>query len=307
MIVKTIDANFNEVLETNCVACIGYFDGLHKGHQLLFEQVFKLADNTMKKACICFDQDPHALFYKERKFCYITPNQDRLNKLNALGFDVCYLLRFNETMANLSVTQFNTLLERMNIKHLVCGMDFHYASKGVGNINTLMQSNISIHVLDLLEINNKKISSSGIEQNLIEGNIREANEALGYKYSIQGVVVHGSNVGNNKLGFPTANIEVLEAYIIPKQGVYKGYVGIQGIAYLTMINIGHNPTMNYKNELSIEAHIIDFDAVIYGETVEVTFEHFIREEKTFRTIDDLIYQLQQDVIFVKREGENYES
>lgn len=301
MIIKHVDAFYNECLDEDYIACIGYFDGLHKGHQLLFDTVFSLVESNTKSACICFDKDPYTLFHKDYNGVYLTPDKHRLQELEQLGFDVCFLLTFDTNMASLSIAKFNELLIKLNIKQLVCGDDFHYAYKGEGNIHTLKESGIIIHRVPLLKIDDVKVSSSIIEQQILNGDIEKANVGLGYVYEIRGTVIHGANVGEKKLGFPTANLFLKENYIIPKKGVYGGSVQIDNDVFFAMINVGNNPTMNYKEEISVEAHLLDFNKDIYGQEITVLFESFIRDEQKFESIEALVQQLELDVSYVRGE------
>ncbi len=291
-----VDTLFNIELEQEYVACIGYFDGLHLGHQQLFKETKKMSQQLrLQSACICFDEDPHTLLYPTKTFSYLTPMKQRLKRLNQYGFDVCFLLRFNQQMSNLTIDEFHRLLSKLHVKHIVCGQDFRYGKNASGNIDTFQHSDFIVHSQDLLLDHDKKISSSMIEQHLLAANIEQANQELGYAYTISGTVIHGAKLGSSQLGFPTANLECEEAYIIPKIGVYEGVVEHAGMRYSAMINIGHNPTMNYTSTLSIEAHILDFDKEIYGEHINISFISYLRDEKKFTSIQELIVQLQNDI------------
>ena len=133
----------------------------------------------------------------------------------------------------------------------------------------------------------------------LSGNMDEVSKLLGTDYQISGTVVHGRHIGT-ALGFPTANIDYLSEYIVPACGVYAGQVIVKGKKHLAMINVGHNPTVNYRNDISIEAHILDFDEDIYGCSIRVIFHSFLRSEKKFASKGNLIMQLEQDAAHVRR-------
>lgn len=282
------------------VACIGYFDGLHIGHQKLIDDVLKHANELdIIPACICFDNDPWVVMHKSEDTSQLTPLSKRLSLLEERGIKRCFLLHFDEEMCKLSSASFIKMLEDMHIKTLICGNDFRFAHKGEGNVETLKTGNFEVLIHDHILYHGHKISSSVIENNIKTGNIEDANKQLGYPYCIEGSVIHGNKVGNSKLGFPTANIKLNEEYVLPKQGVYAGLVKIRNQFYLSMINIGYNPTMNLLDKISIEAHILDFEEQIYDEEISVYFYAYLRDEMKFETTEALIEQLHKDLDMVR--------
>ena len=128
---------------------------------------------------------------------------------------------------------------------------------------------------------------------------------LGYRFRISGIVVHGRHQGH-AIGFPTANVQYDSEYLLPKSGVYAGYVVFDNKRYEAMINLGHNPTFNYRNDMSLEAHILDFNQELYGRYVGVEFVRFIRDEKRFNSKGNLIMQLEQDILNTKKILKEYE-
>lgn len=295
-----ITANQPIIVDKKSVAAIGYFDGIHKGHQALIEEVLKQAGNLYVSSVICFDNDPHLLLHKVNSPRYITPHNERLSVLKAMGIQRCFLLHFDEIMMNMSKERFiHDILDNLSLKALICGEDFRFAIHGEGNIHTLSNQSFILKVIKEKRYLNHKISSSAIEILINEGKMQECFEQLGRFYSIKGTIIHGSNVGGNQLGFPTANLQMNENYIIPKRGVYAGSVQIKENYYKAMINVGNNPTMNYQMNTSIEAHIIDFNEDIYGDDITFYFHDYMRDEKKFNTTEALIEQLNIDVNYVK--------
>lgn len=282
------------------VACIGYFDGIHKGHQALIETTLKLAGDKHIPSVICFDKDPHLLLHKVKEPRYITPYEERLHVLASYGIKRCFLLHFDEAMMRMDKEYFiKYILEQLHLKALVCGEDFRFAYEGKGNCDSLLNRSFQLHIVSEKRYHNQKISSSTIEQFIMEGKMQEVYEQLGRYYAIKGHVIHGAHVGSTKLGFPTANLKMEENYIIPKKGVYYGSVHVNDKTYKAMINVGNNPTMNYQRNTSIEAHIIDFDENIYGQKIIFYFHVFMREEKKFHSLDELIEQLEKDIAYVR--------
>lgn len=287
-------------IEGKHVACIGYFDGIHKGHMALIKETVKLADNMYIPAVICFDNDPHVIMHKISEPRYITPHHERLRILESCGIKRCFLLHFDEDMMCMSKNDFiDKILNNLNLHTIICGEDFRFAYRGEGNIETLKNQKFQLNVISEKKYQNTKISSSTIERLIEDGNMNECYEQLGRFYCIKGTVIHGAHVGSTKLGFPTANLQMDENYLIPKKGVYAGSVRIGDETYKAMINVGNNPTMNYQMNTSIEAHIIDFDRDIYGQNITFYFHDYMREEKKFNCLEELIEQLKYDIQFVR--------
>lgn len=281
------------------IACIGYFDGIHKGHAALIHKVKELCHQEVP-SIICFDNDPWIIMNKIKDAQYITPFSARMELLYQMGIQRCFLLHFDESMMHLSSNDFiHQVLEPLNLKGLVCGDDFHFGFCGKGTIHDLSKATFPLHVIPKLCNDGKKISSTHIEQLLRNGNTRKAYQELGRYYAIKGTVVHGSHVGGPLLGFPTANMIPKENYIIPKHGVYSGAIKYRNRLYKAMINVGHNPTMNFQENTSLEAYILDFDQTIYGEEIVFYFYDYLRDEKKFSNIAELKEQLKTDVQHVR--------
>ncbi|MCF0106063.1 MAG: adenylyltransferase/cytidyltransferase family protein, partial [Holdemanella sp.] len=205
------------ILHNDVCACIGYFDGIHKGHQQLIHKCMEISkEKHIKSSMITFDPDPYALFHPELKIEHITPLKDRIELAKAFGMDYVYILNFSKEMASLDVQSFHTLLNDLKVMHLVCGFDFKYASKNSGNIETLKNQSFGLTIIDSINDEYAKISSSRIEPIIKEGNILKANQLLGYIYSISGIVVHGFKRGTTILQVPTANLSYTDEYVLPK-------------------------------------------------------------------------------------------
>lgn len=285
-------------------ACIGYFDGIHKGHVQLIEKCLSKAKNKqVKSAFITFDPDPWTIFHKDMTLQHLTTLQDKYQIIASYGIDIFYEIHFTKEFASFSVDQFHKFLYSIGIRSLVCGFDFRYAFKNSGDIHTLKaQSYFDVDVIDSVNLENAKISTSRIEPLIEKGEVKKANDLLGYIYSIQGVIEHGFRRGTDLLKIPTANLKVDPEYIIPRTGVYAGYVKIQNKFHKAMINVGKNPTFDNKDQ-TIEAHIIDFDEDIYDQKARFYFYDLIREEMKFASFEDLKNQLHQDVETTRHELE----
>jgi len=294
---KVLYYNLKEEFQmtTPMVACIGYFDGLHLGHQKLIETTKKLAQAQNVDSClISFVPDPLKVILKLETVKHINSLEERIEIIKEFGIDKLILLEFDQQMANLSVLEFsNLILKKLHLQTLVVGFDFKYAKNKSGNYQTLVRDN-DFNIIEIPEVKylNEKISTTRIIKCLNNRQIEEANKMLNYHYFIQGVVISGHQKGRT-IGFPTCILKVSKEVIIPKEGIYIGYVKYQNQYFKAMINIGHNPTFNYVNQLSIEAHILDFNQNIYGENLIIYFNQFISPEAKYADVNDLIKALEE--------------
>lgn len=298
----------NNIPRIPMYACIGYFDGMHRGHQaLLAKTVAKAKEIGCEATMITFDPDPWVTIKGMQDVKHITTVRERINKAVSLGMQNIVVLKFTKEMADLSPEDFITkVLGKLNLQGLVCGFDFHYGKMGSGNTETLKRdASYEVDVVGEIDDELGKISSTRISQCIVDGDMEQAAEMLGSYYSIEGVVVHGRHIGT-EIGFPTANISYSDEYLLPKPGVYACIAHINGKRYRAMANLGHNPTFNYRQALSLEVYLLDFDGDIYERTIRVDFLHFMREEVTFKSKNNLILQLEQDVRDVRQLIENYE-
>ncbi len=275
-------------------ACIGYFDGLHIGHMGLVRNVVQLAAQTgLTPALITFDPDPWVTLRGMHDVPHLTSMSDRQRLAEKAGIQMFIILDFTEAMAQLEVDAFHAMLSQMHVRHLVCGHDFHYGRYGAGSPRTLMeQQDFAISVIEPITFDGVRISSSRIEQLIKEGEVEMASRLLGRFYFIRGKVAHGYQRGR-RMRFPTANLQLEDAYLLPGKGVYAGSVEVEGKRWPAMINVGQNPTFA-NDALSIEANIFDFEDNIYGMPVVFRFIRFIREEKRFDSGEELIWQLKSD-------------
>lgn len=282
--------------KTPMVACIGYFDGLHVGHQKLLEKTRELGEKYhCETAMITFEPDPWVIIKGATNVKHISTMRQRINKAVSLGMDNIVFLEFTRDMSSLPPIDFmNKILGNLNLQGLVCGFDFHFGYKGSGNVQFLQDNApYEICVVAAVEDEQGKISSTRITKYIEQGHMEEANRLLGSPFCMEGKVIHGKKRGTD-MGFPTANVQVSDEYIIPKNGVYAGKIHVGRKSYGCMINIGLNPTFHDVDAISLEANIFDFHEDIYGQVVSVDFLKFIRPEKQFRSKSNLVMQLEQD-------------
>ncbi|WP_010301385.1 bifunctional riboflavin kinase/FAD synthetase [Kurthia senegalensis] len=280
---------------------LGFFDGVHRGHQKVIQAAKEVADRTNTKlAVMTFDPHPSlVLGGRKDPIFYITPLQQKVEILEQLGVDTLFVVRFTSDFAKLSPEKFYELfIKNLNVKHVTAGFDYTFGSRGSGTMDVmqvLCGSSVSVQVVEKLEDGDDKVSSTRIRGLLKEGDMEEVQSLLGRPYQTPGVVVHGDKRGR-QIGFPTANIQVPEGTFIPANGVYVVKIRVQDEWYEGMCNIGYKPTFKNPDEkqLTIEVNIFEFENNIYGEEVVVDWYKRIRDEKKFDGVDGLIAQLTAD-------------
>lgn len=291
---------FDEYLEKYnypLVATIGSFDGIHLGHQELIKETVKISiRKKLKSAVITFDPHPLTITNKT-KHLNISTISDKFNMIEKFNIDFLIIIKFDEIFSKISKNDFvNKYLLNINVKDVVVGSDFKFGYKGEGKafeISTLSNNLITTKIIKIIKVDNEKIGSSKIIKLLNEGNIEQVNNLLGYNYSFSGYVIKGKQIGRT-IGFPTANINNDDVKKMLKTGVYGVNVYYNDNVYLGMMNIGHNPTCNFTNDLSIEINLFDVNKDLYNQTLKIEVFCFIRDELKFNNVDELIAQLEKD-------------
>lgn len=282
------------------VAAIGFFDGIHKGHQKVITTAIERANKEGKQsAVISFHPHPSVVLKKSTEDVrYITTIEEKAEILKQMGVDQFYIITFNKELSQLTPQQFiDHFIVGLNITHLVAGFDYTFGHKGAGNmenIGTMSNNHFTTTVIKKIENSNEKVSSTRIRKLLDEGLVHEIYSLLGRYYETTGVVIHGDNRGGSQLGFPTANIDVSKDKHLPKKGVYAVKVKLQNEVFNGMANLGLVPTFENRTEPKLEVNIFDFNRDIYGETLTVQFHKFVREEKKFSGLEEIVQQLKND-------------
>ena len=284
----------------NPVLTIGNFDGVHRGHLVLFDRVKKLAGDIRGQSVVMtFEPHPIKVVKPGNGPKLITPVEQKLKLIDAAGIDVILCLPFNREFAAISAHDFvqDLLVKKIGVKEIVVGYDYNFGSGRQGNIDLLRKMGndlgFNIHVVDPIHLNNTLVSSTSIRNLVQEGNISEAKRLLGRDYQISGVVKTGMGRGGRELGFPTANLTPVDE-LIPKKGVYAVKAYINDVEYNGVCNIGVNPTFG-GTSLSIETYILDFSRYIVGEKFTIKFISRLRDEETFKSRDELARQIEKDV------------
>lgn len=273
---------------------MGNFDGLHLGHQQLIERVLSYKDT--KHAVMTFDPHPSSVLRKQ-PFRTLTQKDDKVNLFARYPLDYVFVVPFNQEFSELTVLGFVDFLRGINVKRLVIGRDARFGYRGEGTIADLKKY-FFVDVVDDLVYNHTRVSTTYIKDFLSIGDLGSARKLLNRHYDIKGLVVHGNKIGH-KLGYPTANIDYGN-YYLPKSGVYYVKIGLSGKWYHAMANIGNNPTLNFSFEKRLEIHILDFKQNIYGKVIDIVFMHYLRNEMKFRNRKELIDQLKNDEIAIRK-------
>lgn len=281
------------------VMALGFFDGVHLGHQEVIKTAEKKADEWgYQSAVMTFDPHPSIVLSKEKKeAAYITPIHQKIKHMEELGVDVLYIVKFDQDFADLSPQEFvDQYLIGLNVKHVVAGFDYSYGKFGAGKMESLSLyargEFTQTTIAPMLNVD-EKISSTRVRELIAKGQVAEIPQILGRPYLVDGIVVHGDNRGR-QIGFPTANVQVSEGYLLPPVGVYGVRMKVSDTWYEGMCNVGYNPTFTDSRNLKVEVYILDFQQSIYGEYVEIQWYFHIRDEKKFDGIEALVKQLTFD-------------
>jgi riboflavin kinase/FMN adenylyltransferase len=285
----------------NPVLTIGNFDGVHKGHLVLFDLVKERAGSIGGQSVVMtFEPHPTKVTNPHNTPPLITPIQQKLELLAKAGMDMIFCFPFTEQFAAISAEDFvrDILVEGISVKEIVVGYDYTFGRGREGNTSFLKEMGnrfgFRVHVVDPVHLGSTLVSSTSIRNLVQEGRLREARGLLGRDYQICGTVVRGQNRGGRLLGYPTANLRPIDE-LTPKTGVYIVEVLVGDRSFKGLTNIGYNPTFG-KNPFSVETHILDFSEDLVGKTIRVNFIERLRDEKTFETINQLAEQIGRDVL-----------
>ncbi|MGP1436170.1 MAG: bifunctional riboflavin kinase/FAD synthetase [Phocaeicola sp.] len=282
------------------VGTIGFFDGVHRGHCFLLDQVRNLAkERQLDSSVITFEVHPRKVLQSDYQPELLTTPEEKYDLLAVTGVQHCIWMQFSKELSLLSAFDFMKLLhEKYHISALVIGYDHrfgHNRSEGFEDYYRYGQE-LKMEVVCAKEFDSEgtAISSSVIRKLLKEGKITQANKHLGYNYFLTGTVVEGRQIGRG-MGFPTANIQLNNSdKLIPGDGVYASYVYLNDRKYKGMLNIGNRPTIQNGKDRSIEVNILDFSGEIYRQPLRVELVKYLREERKYPDISGLVEQMKKD-------------
>ena len=296
---QTIFLNETYSGNKDCVATIGFFDGVHQGHRFLMERLkAKAKERGMQSMAITFERHPRQVVQGGWKPELLTQLHEKLKLLKATGIDTVVVLRFNRQMAALSAREFMELMyDRLGVRLLLTGYDNrfgHDRNEGFEDYQRYGQA-LGIEVLcgDALTIGQQNVSSSCVRQLLKEGKVEEAARCLGRPYSIGGQVVHGEQIGRT-IGFPTANLQPDDDALIPQDGVYAVMVDLDnGSRHQGIMNIGTRPTFNGTGR-TLETNLLEPVGDLYDQQLNIHFIARLRDEQQFPSAEALAAQIMKD-------------
>ena len=292
----------NAIVDSPIVLALGFFDGVHRGHQEVIKRAIEKGKSLgVKVAVMTFDRHPKIIFQNidGEKFKYLTMLDEKLEHFKNLGVDIAYVVKFDENLAYLSPQDFiDKYVVGLHAVCVVAGQDYTYGKHDIANMDTISdfaKGRFEIITVDHLQRNDQKISSTQIRKDLDSGNVEAANLLLGYQYENHGTVEHGFKRGR-KIGFPTLNVSIPKNERILGEGVYAVKVKIDkdNLWYEGMASIGHNETFGDDLERTVEINLFNFDKSVYGEKVIVKWYKFLREMVKFDSVEELIDQLNKD-------------
>lgn len=285
----------------NAVITIGTFDGVHRGHRKILQEVVKHAKKIDGESIvITFDPHPRKLLFPDQSLRLLTPLEEKLELITETGIQHIVVAPFTKEFSQLTAKEYvaNFLVRYFHPSAIVIGYDHHFGNDRSGNI-TLLRSLENEHSFEVIEIpaqliEEAAVSSTKIRNALLEGKVEEAFRMEGRHYSLRGTVIEGKKLGRT-LGYPTANILPSDPdQLIPALGIYAVRVAYGEKEYGGMLSIGHNPTVTDEKKVHIEVNIFGFDSEIYGDEIVVSFIAFLREEEKFDSLEALKEQLARD-------------
>ena len=281
---------------------IGFFDGLHLGHQQLIRQT--IADARQQEAIaliVTFDRHPNTVVAPNRvpRLIYSLAQKSRV--ISAMGPDVLLLIHFDRALSEQTGEQFTRALARDlgQIRSICVGAGFMFGYKRGGNVDLLKrlgaELKFTVHGVAAVSLDGRAVSSTRIRQAITSGNLDSASQMLGRPYSLSGKVVRGDGLGTS-IGFPTANLDV-DGLVLPPHGVYAAHVVVGGETRRAVLNIGVRPTLGKPQaEVRVETHLVDFHGDLYGQELEAVFGERLRDEKKFASITELRAQIAEDIL-----------
>lgn len=284
------------------VVTLGIFDGVHRGHKILLDQLIRTAkESEGESVVITFSPHPRIVLEKEsHNLTFLTTMDEKTVLFEKEGIDHLVIMDFNSKFSKIPACDFvrDILVGKIGTRHLIVGYDHHFGKSGEGDFDTIRKcselSDFRVEQVQGAKHGNVVISSTSIRTALLEGRLDAANELLGYNYFIKGIIIEGKKIGRS-IGFPTANILTEAHKLIPANGVYAVEVLVEKSTFPGMLSIGTNPTIDSNNRVrSVEVNILNFERDIYGSSITVILRKRLRDENKFDSIDQLTDQMQKD-------------
>ncbi|MDP3207258.1 MAG: bifunctional riboflavin kinase/FAD synthetase, partial [Methylotenera sp.] len=265
-------------LQPPCALAIGNFDGMHSGHQALINQLIQTAETlNLTAAVMTFEPHPREFFTPESAPARLCSLREKLEYFAKTGVERVYVCRFNRRFAKVTAEEFmqTILREALHAEAILVGEDFRFGAMRAGSVVDFVEKKFNLISLPQVSLANARVSSTRVRSALAAGNLQEAALLLGRPYSISGKVVHGAKRGR-QLGFPTANVHMRH-----ERPALTGVYAVKLDGLNAVANLGVRPTIAGVPKLSLEVHVLDFNADLYGKHVHVEFLHKIRDEMKF--------------------------
>ncbi|CAM3128644.1 riboflavin kinase / FMN adenylyltransferase [Lactobacillus bombicola] len=290
------------------VLALGFFDGVHRGHQ----QLIKVAKNTANSkglplVLMTFDRHPKEV-YQNQVVSYIDTLDEKIYKMRQLGVDYLLVMHFNEQFSKVSAQEFvDNIIVKLNTETVVAGFDYTYGPKNIANMQNLpkfAQNRFELITVPEQTYNGQKIGSTEIKRAIKNGKMDLVKDLLGTSYVMSGYIGHGLRNGH-KLGFPTANLVWDENKVIPKVGVYATRTMINGKWYESMTSVGYNVTINSAQKIYIESNLFGFSEEAYDQKIIIKWYKYTRGEIKFANLNQLKEQMKQDKLKITDYFERY--
>lgn len=303
VVISRNDPAYDEAFLAGASVAFGVFDGVHEGHRFIIGEAANTArEEDARSAVITFDIDPDEIFAADRLKKLMT-NEERIAKLAELPVDAVVVLPFSCDFASQSPDDFLQACFGGGVpSHIHIGSDFHFGKKAAGSVADLEQwgavRGMTVHGHELLAEGGRPVTATRIRGLLAEGEVAPAAELLGRPYALSGTVRPGRGEGRD-FGFATANLEMPAELLAVGEGVYACYALVDGERFKAAVNVGVAATFADESTANIEAHILDFDRDIYGQSIQVEFIEWLRPMRTFASLEDLIATVESNITWVR--------
>lgn len=297
-VIREID-NFSKMMKPVYVA-LGNFDGVHKGHQQLINNlVGKAKSNNGIAVAFIFEPHPSQVLNPNKSPDLLNTAEIKAQLLEGMGIDILIYNTFSSSIAKCTPEEFvqEFLVGRLGVQEVFVGFNYSFGHKGAGTPEQLREFGekygFGVNIIPSVEFDHEAVSSTRIRKMLDFGDIKKAYDLLGYYPILEGTIIEAEHRGS-AIGFPTANLLVEAGIQKPAKGVYAAFATLDGIKHRAVVNIGNKPTFHEEYPVSIEAHIIDFNQNIYGKKLKLHFVERIRDEMKFAGIEELVKQISED-------------
>ncbi len=296
-----IASGLAEVEEAPSVVSIGFFDGVHRGHQSIIGRAVRAAqERDLRSVVVTFDRHPMEVVKPGSQPRLLMTLQRRARTLSDQGVDLVVVLPFDDALRHLKPAEFvdRVLVDPLHARKVVVGANFRFGHRAAGDVALLNdlgpQRGFDVEGVSLLSLDGEPISSTAIRAAVDEGDVEKATRLLGRPHVLDGIVIRGDARGAT-LGFPTANLQVSDRLAIPARGIYAGCCHLEDDTLVPCVtSVGFNPTFGGQ-ELRVESYLLDFDGDLYGRSIALDFRHRLRDEQRFDSADELIAAIHDDV------------